>query len=35
MRERAALHDGTLLAGPAQGGGWTVSAILRPAGSAS
>ena len=35
MRERAALHDGTLMAGPAQGGGWTVSAILRPAGSAS
>jgi signal transduction histidine kinase len=30
MRERAALHDGTLLAGPAPDGGWLVSAVLRP-----
>ena len=30
MRERAALHGGTLLAGPAPGGGWAVSATLRP-----
>jgi signal transduction histidine kinase len=30
MRERAALHDGTVLAGPAPGGGWLVSATLRP-----
>jgi signal transduction histidine kinase len=29
MRERAALHEGTLLAGPAPGGGWAVSATLR------
>ncbi|HEX4289985.1 MAG TPA: ATP-binding protein, partial [Trebonia sp.] len=29
MRERAALHGGTLLAGPARGGGWAVSATLR------
>ncbi len=29
MRERAALHGGTLLAGPAPGGGWAVSATLR------
>jgi signal transduction histidine kinase len=35
MRERAALHDGTLLAGPAPGGGWAVSATLRPAGQAA
>jgi signal transduction histidine kinase len=32
MRERAALHGGTLLAGPAPGGGWAVSATLRPLG---
>jgi signal transduction histidine kinase len=30
MRERAALHHGTLSAGPAPGGGWLVSAVLRP-----
>jgi signal transduction histidine kinase len=30
MRERAALHDGVLQAGPAAGGGWLVSATLRP-----
>jgi signal transduction histidine kinase len=30
MRERAALHDGTLTAGPAPDGGWLVSATLRP-----
>jgi signal transduction histidine kinase len=30
MRERAALHQGTLSAGPAAGGGWLVSAVLRP-----
>ncbi|HEX4830098.1 MAG TPA: sensor histidine kinase [Trebonia sp.] len=30
MRERAALHDGTLSAGPAPGGGWLVTAVLRP-----
>jgi signal transduction histidine kinase len=30
MRERAALHDGTLSAGPAPGGGWLVSAVLYP-----
>jgi signal transduction histidine kinase len=29
MRERAALHGGTLLAGPAPGGGWAVSATLN------
>jgi signal transduction histidine kinase len=29
MRERASLHGGTLLAGPAPGGGWAVSATLR------
>jgi signal transduction histidine kinase len=29
MRERAALHEGTVAAGPAPGGGWTVSATLR------
>ncbi len=29
MRERAALHGGTLLAGPAPGGGWAVSTTLR------
>jgi signal transduction histidine kinase len=29
MRERAALHGGTLLAGPAPGGGWAVTATLR------
>jgi signal transduction histidine kinase len=28
MRERAALHDGTVTAGPGQGGGWTVQAAL-------
>jgi signal transduction histidine kinase len=30
MRERTALHHGTLSAGPAPGGGWLVSAVLRP-----
>ena len=30
MRERAALHDGALHAGPADGGGWLVEATLRP-----
>jgi hypothetical protein len=30
MRERAALHDGELHAGPAGGGGWAVEAVLRP-----
>jgi signal transduction histidine kinase len=30
MRERAALHGGALQAGPAAGGGWVVSATLRP-----
>ena len=30
MRERAALHGGTLAAGPAAGGGWLVEAALRP-----
>jgi signal transduction histidine kinase len=30
MRERAALHHGALYAGPADGGGWLVEAILRP-----
>jgi signal transduction histidine kinase len=30
MRERAALHGGSLQAGPATGGGWVVSATLRP-----
>jgi signal transduction histidine kinase len=30
MRERAALHDGTLAAGPAPDGGWLVAATLRP-----
>jgi signal transduction histidine kinase len=29
MRERAALHRGTLSAGPAPGGGWLVAAVLR------
>jgi signal transduction histidine kinase len=29
MRERAALHDGTVSAGPAPDGGWLVSATLR------
>jgi signal transduction histidine kinase len=29
MRERAALHHGTLSAGPGPGGGWLVSAVLR------
>ncbi|MET7685432.1 sensor histidine kinase [Streptomyces sp. NPDC005423] len=28
MRERAALYDGTVTAGPAPGGGWTVRAVL-------
>jgi len=31
MRERVALHGGTLSAGPAPGGGWLVEAILRTA----
>jgi hypothetical protein len=38
MRERAALHGGILLAGPAPGGGWAVSTTLRcdqPAGQAA
>jgi signal transduction histidine kinase len=30
MRERAALHDGTVVAGPAPNGGWLVAATLRP-----
>jgi signal transduction histidine kinase len=30
MRERAALHGGSLRAGPAAGGGWLVEATLRP-----
>jgi signal transduction histidine kinase len=30
MRERAALHGGTVTAGPAPDGGWVVSATLRP-----
>jgi signal transduction histidine kinase len=30
MRERAALHGGTLHAGPVPGGGWLVTAILQP-----
>jgi signal transduction histidine kinase len=30
MRERAALHHGALRAGPADGGGWLVEAVLRP-----
>lgn len=30
MRERAALHHGALRAGPADGGGWVVEAVLRP-----
>jgi signal transduction histidine kinase len=29
MRERVALHGGTLSAGPAYGGGWLVEAIFR------
>jgi signal transduction histidine kinase len=29
MRERAALHDGTVAAGPAPDGGWLVAATLR------
>jgi len=31
MRERAALHGGTVQAGPGPGGGWLVTAMLRPA----
>jgi len=31
MRERAALHGGTVHAGPGPGGGWLVTAVLRPA----
>ncbi len=30
MRERVALHSGTLSAGPAPGGGWLVEAIFAP-----
>jgi hypothetical protein len=30
MRERAALYHGTVTAGPAPGGGWTVRATLDP-----
>jgi signal transduction histidine kinase len=30
MTERAALHGGTLTAGPAVGGGWRVAVTLRP-----
>jgi len=30
MRERAALHGGTLRAGPADDGGWLVEATFRP-----
>jgi signal transduction histidine kinase len=30
MRERAALHDGTVVVGPAPDGGWLVAATLRP-----
>ncbi len=30
MRERAALHGGSLRAGPCPGGGWLVEAMLRP-----
>jgi signal transduction histidine kinase len=33
MRERAALHGGALVAGPAPGGGWAVSVTLRCAGA--
>jgi signal transduction histidine kinase len=29
MRERATLHGGALVAGPAPGGGWVVSVTLR------
>jgi signal transduction histidine kinase len=35
MRERAALHDGTLAAGPGPDGGWLVAATLRPGTGAS
>jgi len=34
MRERAALYDGALIAGPHSGGGWRVSAGLSPAAGA-
>ncbi|MGD0609361.1 MAG: ATP-binding protein, partial [Streptosporangiaceae bacterium] len=30
MRERVALHHGTLRAGPAAGGGWLVETTFRP-----
>jgi signal transduction histidine kinase len=30
MRERVALHQGTLRAGPAAGEGWLVEATFRP-----
>jgi signal transduction histidine kinase len=33
MRERAALHDGTVSAGPGPGGGWVVTATLLPRGA--
>ena len=35
MRERAALHDGTVTAGPAPDGGWLVCATLRPGAGAA
>jgi signal transduction histidine kinase len=35
MAERAKLHGGTLLAGPAREGGWTVSAVLPRHGKAT
>jgi signal transduction histidine kinase len=35
MRERAALHDGTVSAGPAAGGGWLVTASLHTGAAAA